>query len=159
MSTLPTKIVSGGQTGVDLAALDFAIEKGIPHGGFCPVGRVNESGTIDTKYELIERGYGYGVRTVANVEESNATLIIAPIGFQLEGGTEWTRKLALERGKPFMSVSLRRDPQTEASRVRIWRDLYNVPVLNIAGPRESKNPGIYELAKSFLHLVWRDLAP
>ena len=145
------KLVSGGQTGVDRAALDVALEQGIPCGGWCPQGRAAEDGPIDQRYPLRETpSADYAQRTEWNVRDSDATLILtrgAPTG-----GTAQTIDVAARLGKPCLTLDL--DPQPHASAVQAWASAYHVTVLNVAGPRESKCPGIYAQAAHFLRSVF-----
>lgn len=143
----PAKIISGGQTGVDRAALDVAIELGIPHGGWCPLGRLAEDGTIPEHYRLTETDSAdYAIRTERNVQEADATLILCR--GQPTGGTELTRQLALRYGKPVHVVDLSAPP--ELAKTRRWLKRYGRGVLNIAGPRESQSPGIGAEAAEYL---------
>lgn len=94
-------IISGGQTGVDWAALDFAIARQIPHGGWCPAGRRAADGVLDVRYQLIEtESNGYRQRTKYNARDADATLII--YRGRLEGGSLLTRDLATGHGKPLL---------------------------------------------------------
>lgn len=153
---LVMKIISGAQTGVDRAALDAALELGVPIGGYCPKGRRAEDGTIPDKYPLIETGSrDYRERTERNVHESDATLILVS-DKRLTGGTLLTHKLAVEHRRPVRVVVLddwEFKPESMIDR-RAWFESWvrarSVKVLNVAGPRESKCPGIYDLAKAFL---------
>ncbi len=143
----PAKIVSGGQTGVDRAALDVAIEMGIPHGGWCPRGRLAEDGTIPPRYQLVETDSpDYAVRTERNVLDADATLILCR--GQPTGGTELTLRLAQRHGKPHLAVDLQQpiDPQA----IRRWLAEHGRGTLNVAGPRESQSPGIHAEAREFL---------
>src|SRR3990170_1498194 len=98
---LVSRIVSGGQTGADRAALDWAIRNGVPHGGWCPRGRTAEDGVLPAKYELREaESLDYRWRTRQNVTDSDATLILN-MG-ALDGGTLETAKLAKRFGKPHL---------------------------------------------------------
>lgn len=143
---LPTKIVSGGQTGVDRAALDTAIELSIEHGGWCPAGRLAEDGPIPNRYALRETGsYEYPVRTEQNIADSSATLILHE--GKLKGGTLLTRRLCDKRKKPYYTVKIRH-PMIDS--VREWLAFQTPEVLNIAGPRESSSPGIHSRCKKFL---------
>lgn len=143
----PHKIVSGGQTGVDRAGLDAGIEVGLPVGGYVPKGRLAEDGQVPDKYPMTETGSkDYKVRTKRNVLESDGTLIIN-IG-PMVSGTALTARIALEHNKPLMIVQLDQTYQTSA--VINWLDENLIQILNIAGPRESKIPGIHEQAKRFL---------
>jgi hypothetical protein len=141
------KIVSGGQTGVDRAALDVALELGIPCGGWCPQGRSAEDGPIPDRYPLQEtEGRKYKFRTSLNVRDSDATLILN-LG-PLEGGTGLTRILAVKQRRPHLVVELDQDQDIQGARQ--WLLENSVKVLNVAGPRESKRPGVHELAVNYL---------
>ena len=145
------KLISGGQTGVDRAALDVALARDIPHGGWCPRGRRAEDGTIPARYLLTETSSrSYAARTEQNVLEADATLILAQ--GCLRGGTKLTRGKAREHGKPCLVVDLAVECPSPAD-VRNWLAETNVRVLNVAGPRESQAPGIYGLATTFLAQV------
>lgn len=146
-SARPTKIVSGGQTGVDRGALDAAIELGIAHGGWCPRGRLAEDGAIPERYWLTETDSPeYSVRTERNVLDSDATLIL--YRGELRGGTELTRRLALRHEKPCLVVDLDAPPEPEA--IRRWFVESRAQTLNVAGPRESQNRGISARSEEFL---------
>jgi hypothetical protein len=141
------KVISGGQTGVDRAALDVAMECGIPVGGWCPRGRLAEDGQIPDRYPLIETTVEiYAVRTEWNVRDSDATLIItrgAPTG-----GTALTCAMTNKWSRPCYSVDLLEC--VDLNDARKWLTEHNVSVLNVAGPRESTQPGIYAAASSML---------
>ena len=142
------RIVSGGQTGVDRAALDVAIANGIPHGGWCPRGRLAEDGRIDRRYHLSEMlSDNYADRTRQNVIDSDGTLILYVD--QLVRGTLLTSKIARELGKPMILVRL--DRRLAFKRVLEWIQSNDVQVLNVAGPRESAYPDIYQRAADFLN--------
>ena len=144
------EVVSGGQTGVDRAALDVAQELGIPCGGWCPQGRRAEDGIIPDRYPLQETpGKNYNIRTEKNVRDSDATLILN-LG-PLEGGTALTVEIAKRLHRPCLVVELEKAPDPAA--VREWLRNHQIRKLNIAGPRESKWPGIQKSAAAFLRLV------
>jgi hypothetical protein len=144
------RIVSGGQTGVDRAALDVAIALGIPHGGWCPRGRRAEDGVIAERYALREHAASDpAARTEANVVDSDGTLIL--YRGALEGGTQLTRSVAVRYGKPLLIVDIARAP--EVASVREWIDRKGIGVLNVAGPCESQRPGIGREAVDFLTRV------
>ncbi len=144
------KIISGGQTGVDRAALDAAIEFGIPCGGWCPKGRRAEDGVIPKRYPLRETGSeDYRERTARNVRDADGTLILAP--GVLEGGTAFTRRLAIREGKPCLVIDL--SLNTEPKIVHEWLKTHAIRTLNVAGPRESVQPGIHEQARHFLRAL------
>ena len=141
------KLISDGQTGVDRAALDIALDLGIPCGGWCPKGRLAEDGAIDDRYPLLETDSPeYSVRTEMNVKDSDATLIITQ--GPVTEGTARTLELAKKYKKPFLVVDLskRNDPAI----VKKWLEFNMVGTLNVAGPRESKTPGIHGRAVGFL---------
>ena len=138
------KIVSGGQTGVDRAALDAAIRMGIPHGGWIPKGRLTEDGPLPEMYHLDEMPTdSYPERTEKNVLDSDGTLIISR-GVP-QGGTDYTRKMALRHGKQMLHIdlSLHTNSLDAASLVSSWLQMNKIETLNVAGPRASKDPNIY----------------
>lgn len=136
------QILSGGQTGADRAALDAAIDCGVPHGGFCPSGRRAEDGPISKKYNLTEtESEDYPVRTEANVLAADLTLILSR--GPLTGGSLLTQELAARHGRPCLHVDLTKqtvDLELLESAVPSQKEI----VLNIAGPRASGDPGIYD---------------
>lgn len=149
------RIISGGQTGVDRGALDAAMAAGVEHGGWCPLGRLAEDGPIPERYRLTETDSPeYSVRTERNVVESEATLILSR--GPLSGGTQLTLRLAQRHGRPSLVVDLQRHPSPES--VRRWLIEHSVEVLNVAGPRESQNPGIQAAAQGFLREVFAGLS-
>ena len=141
------KIVSGGQTGVDRAALDAAQALGVPCGGWCPRGRLAEDGPISSRYPLRETPTAaYAQRTRWNVRDSDGTLILnrGPLG----GGTALTAQLARKLGKPCLVLDLSAPPAPSVARA--WAAAHRVRVLNVAGPRERRQPGITRQARAFL---------
>jgi hypothetical protein len=147
MSLPVEKIVSGGQTGVDRAALDVALALDMPCGGWCPQGRSAEDGQIPARYPLQEtEGRKYKFRTSLNVRDSDATLILN-LG-PLEGGTGLTKILAVKLRRPYLVVELDKDQDMQS--VQDWLKENGVKVLNVAGPRESKRPGIHDQAANYL---------
>ena len=146
------KVVSGGQTGVDRAGLDAAMEFGIPVGGYCPKGRLAEDGTVPEHYPLIElsRG-GYPARTEKNVVESDGTLLLN-IG-RLSGGSKVTVECAKKHDKPYFVVQLDGEPRLED--VLRWIEAQEVKVFNVAGPRESKHPGVHLHALGYLRQIFK----
>jgi hypothetical protein len=142
-----TKIVSGGQTGVDRGALDAAIAAGLAHGGWCPRGRRAEDGVIPKLYHLHEApSVRYAVRTAWNVRDSDGTLVLA--SGTLTDGTKLTAELTRQHGKPCIIVNL--DGVTDAGAVVEWIWANSIGALNVAGPRESEAPGIAEKARRFV---------
>ncbi len=145
------KIISGGQTGVDRAALDAAIALGLPHGGWCPKGRRSENGRIPRKYRLKETpSANYPARTARNVRDSDATLVL--IRGEPKGGTAFTIFLARQHGMPHLVVRVGGTGST--AKIRRWFGANKIRVLNVAGPRESQKRGIYEQALTVLHLAF-----
>ena len=143
------KIISGGQTGADRAGLDFAIEAGLEHGGSVPRGRIAEDGIISQKYRVTElSSESYEVRTRQNVRDSDGTVVftLAPIA---TGGTKLTIDYATEIGKPLLRIypeEGQNDPDviTKAvDQLRHFIQSNNIEILNVAGSRESIEPGIY----------------
>ena len=154
------KIISGGQTGVDQAALDVAIRLGISIGGWCPLGRWSEDGAIDSKYPLQEcTSPDPAVRTGLNVRDSDGTLILVPEAPEapkagaksldsISPGTSLAHDEANRLGKPVLVC----DPTEIASRQSVldWIEREQIRTLNIAGPRASEHPTMYALSVRFL---------
>ena len=148
------KLVSGGQTGVDRAALDAALELGIPCGGWCPKGRWSESGVIAPVYPLRETpSEDVAQRTEWNARDSDGTLVIAegsPVG-----GTALTVDMAARYRKPCLILDALKIPENARDSVRTWIARNQIRALNVAGPRESTTPGIYKAARALLRTVLR----
>jgi hypothetical protein len=160
------KVISGGQTGVDRAALDAALHikavypmpffssrlgtDALQVGGYCPLDRTAEDGVIPDRYPLTPvASPDYNVRTYRNVHASDATLIVTTIA--PSGGTAKTIQFCRELHKPYLVV----DPSAGASAAQEhtfqdWIESNEIKVLNIAGPRQSKCPGIYDAARALL---------
>jgi hypothetical protein len=148
------KIISGGQTGVDRAALDVAIQLGIPYGGWVPKGRLTEDGPLPETYALRETPTAvYSERTEKNVVDSDGTLIISR--GELTGGSEYTREMALKHNRPWLHVDLKKTVALRAALTIVaWLGGQNIRVLNVAGPRASKDPGIYRDARALLESAY-----
>ena len=147
-----TRIVSGGQTGVDRAVLDVALQAGIPCGGWCPRGRRAEDGPIPERYPLRETPWdGYPQRTEWNVRDSDGTLILTR--GELDRGSLLTQRLTEKHNKPCLVVDL--DSEADVELVRAWIEDNAIETLNVAGPRESSSPGIGDAANRFLHRLCR----
>ena len=160
------KISSGGQTGADRAALDFAIKNDIPHGGWCPKGRRSEAGPIDARYQLKETpSSNYLQRTEWNVRDSDGTVMFSirnrsierefdhyagvnvPSSvsefFHLSGNSIETLDFAIKHRRPYLHLSaVVRDHA--ASKLKRWLQENNIRVFNVAGPRASKEPEVAE---------------
>lgn len=145
-------IISGGQTGVDRAALDVALVFELPCGGWCPFGRRAEDAAIADGYPLTETPLSkYRQRTEWNVRDSEGTLVLTA-GIPT-GGTAFTIECARRYARPCMIVDLEKEADLKG--VRAWIDGNDITVLNVAGPRESTKPGVYALARAFLEGLLR----
>src|SRR5215216_1763480 len=134
------KIVSGGQTGVDRAALDVASELGMECAGWCPAGRQAEDGPIDPRYPLRETpSADPAQRTEWNVRDADATLLLTTAA--KSPGTELTRQVARRLGRPVYTFHA--GSPEDVGMFRRWLQVANVRTLNVAGPRESESPGIH----------------
>ena len=149
-----SKIISGGQTGADRAALDIAVKLGITHGGWIPKGRLAEDGVLDGKYQLQEMETSkYNRRTEQNVIDSNGTLIISHGA--LTGGSEYTREIAIYHSRPWLHIDLNDTMAFQAAeKIRTWIAENEIKVLNVAGSRASKDPGIYNATADILETTF-----
>ena len=147
------KIISGGQTGADQGALDAAIKYSFPHGGWIPKGRMTEDGILPEQYELKEMPTSsYPKRTEQNVIDSDGTVIISH--GKLTGGSKLTQKLAEKHSRPCLHINLNKTPAfIAASKINTWIIKHGIEILNVAGPRASKDPKIYEDTKYILEGV------
>lgn len=141
-----SKIISGGQTGADRAALDGAIEASVPIGGSCPAGRKAEDGEIPDYYGLQEISGGYRQRTRKNIIESDGTAIFYDTF--LSGGTELTLQFCIRFKKSYKLIDISLIDSEKAAAVLIeFANKFQVETLNVAGPRASNHPGIYNYVK------------
>ena len=154
---IPTELViSGGQTGADRAGLDAALAVGLPIDGHCPAGRLSEDGTIPDIYPRRETGTcSYGERTALNVKHSVATLVLSfePVDELSQSGSGKTVRLCKKHERPCLNVTLHpvhSPSEKSVAGVVAWLRKRNVVVLNVAGPRESKAPGLQAAATAFL---------
>ncbi len=140
------KIISGGQTGVDRAALDVALQHGIACGGWCPSGRLDEYGKIPARYPVQELRQGdYSARTRQNVSESHGTVII--YDRQLSGGSAETVRFCRELNRPHQLIDTSAvSAETAADLIRDFLAKHKIDILNIAGPRQSQWPEGYDYA-------------
>ena len=148
------KIISGGQTGVDQAALDAAINLAVAHGGWIPKGRITESGPLPEKYNLKEtRSSSYAERTEKNVQDADGTLIISR-GL-LTGGSEYTREMAIKHERPWLHIDLSQMAAFQAAiAINQWILQNEIKILNVAGPRASKDPTVYKDAFNILESAY-----
>jgi hypothetical protein len=149
------QIISGGQTGVDQAALAVASELGLKVGGWCPNGGLDEKGNcILKRYPSMKQTKTINpeVRTKLNIETSDGTLIIVPslpLPEKIKDGTLLTINHVKEKKKPYLIISL--DQTDSIEQFKNWLIEHNtISVLNVAGPRESNWPGINKLATELL---------
>ena len=145
------KIVSGGQTGVDRAALDWALARDVPCGGWCPLGRWAEDGSIDAWYPLRETpDADPAQRTEWNVRDSDGTLIVT-LARRMTGGTLLTAGLARRLAKPLLHLAKADSPAAgQAEALSQFIGQHEIRVLHVAGPREAGEPGVGEFAAVLL---------
>jgi Circularly permutated YpsA SLOG family len=146
------KIISGGQTGVDRAALDVALSRGIDCGGWCPAGRLDEFGKIPDHYPIQELpGGGFAERTLQNVKDSDGTVVIYPD--ELRGGTEQTICFCVELGRPQqLIVASKISVEGAANLIADFVHENKINILNVAGPRQSEWPEGYAYASHALDI-------
>jgi predicted Rossmann fold nucleotide-binding protein DprA/Smf involved in DNA uptake len=163
ISTMPLlraiTIISGGQTGADRAAIDFALTHGLAHGGWCPRDRLAEDGRLDSRYRLRQTpSRRYAQRTEWNVRDSDATVVFTIAG-PPQGGTALTIELADRLGKPWFHVARDADPPStapslspadHAARLIQFLRQHNVRRMNVAGPRASQEPDVAEFVRQVL---------
>lgn len=143
------RIISGGQTGVDRAALDFALENQIDCFGWCPKGRKAEDGVISHFYPLREtETSGYEKRTLKNVEESQGLLVF--VDGEPDEGTILAIDHAERQNKPIYIIHLSMNVEDQETGILDLLENQKVTIVNIVGPRESNSPGIYRKTKNFL---------
>jgi hypothetical protein len=151
------RIVAGGQTGVDRAALEWALAHGVPHGGWCPKGRKAEDGVIPPQFQLRETGsYNYSIRTRRNVRDSGGTVIFSERA-ELTGGTKETVEFAKEIGKPLLHLVSSGGINETATKLNAFLKEQGIVVLNVAGPRASEEPQIGQFVKAVLSHAWKSL--
>lgn len=144
------KIISGGQTGVDQGALEFALSHGVVCEGYCAKGRLCEEGHIPDRYPMTElESTEISCRTRKNVQVSDGTMILVRDGNQGEG-TQLTVQCCENLGKPFVVLDLGTDVERARDLLLEWLDSHQISVLNVAGNRESEDPGIHEETIEFL---------
>jgi hypothetical protein len=143
------KIISGGQTGADRTGLDWAIKNGVPHGGWCPKDRRSEDGPIDAKYQLQETPSRNPLqRTEWNVRDSDGTVLFS-VRKQLSGNSFETLEFAIKHRKPHLHLTASQD--NAVSELKKWMQQNDIHVLNVAGPRASKEPTVGEFVLQVLN--------
>jgi len=147
------KIISGGQTGADLAALDVALEYGIPHGGWVSRGRRNEKGTLLNRYRMKElSSINYPKRTELNVMDSDGTLILSH--GKLSGEPALASRLVMKHGRPSLHVDLQDMTEYKAvAIIKSWIETREIKVLNVTGPKASEDSRIYGATERVLKSV------
>jgi len=159
-----TKIISGGQTGVDQAALRAARDCGLAIGGWCPPGRVCEGGVIPAEFPLEEtdqeRSLGApdvprSQRTECNIRDSDGALVIRAGKIPEDRGTQWAMRCAERFGRPLLVCDL--EDQNSQQKIEEWLRRHEVKVLSVGGPAESTSPGIGDRAYALLRAVFEDL--
>lgn len=153
------KIVSGGQAGADRAALDAALEKGLRIGGYVPQGRWAEDGPIDARYTgLVELDSAEPAdRTRCNVETTDGTLIFSH--GKLSGGSLLTWQIARNARKPCLHMDLLANADSATiEKILLWLRTQDIEILNVAGPRASKDPEIYDAVYRVLTQAFEKLS-
>ena len=152
------RVISGGQTGADQGGLDAAIELGVPHGGWCPTGRRSEDGPIPARYQMRETtGWDYPSRTKLNIQEADGTVVFT-VG-EPTGGSGLTLKFAADLSKPVAHIDLHPcDEDMAIDRICDFIDVFAIKTLNVAGSRESKEPGIQKAVSDIMSCVLREMA-
>jgi hypothetical protein len=154
MSFGGVKIVSGGQTGADRAALDFALAQGLPHGGWCPKGRLAEDGPLAPRYQLTETpSADYDQRTEWNVRDSDGTVVFS-LAAELTGGCRTTAELAQQLRKPLLHLSQQGGPSSPERALLDFVRAHRIQVLNVAGPRASLEPAVGAFVTQTLRQTW-----
>lgn len=154
-NSMLTRIISGGQTGVDRGALDAALASGFPCGGSCPLGRRAEDGAIPERYPLTEiDSASYPARTRQNAADADGTLVIFFGG--LSGGTAETLRICQALGRPVLTVDgSAKTPELAAVEAMAFVAQNAIAVLNVAGPRESSHAGAAQYARAVVRMMLR----
>ena len=154
MAASTVMIFSGGQTGADRAALDWAITNNFLHGGWCPQGRIAEDGPLDPCYKLSETPLPkYAQRTEWNVRDSDGTVIIT-LTKQLTGGSKLTARLAKKYYKPLLHVTFP-SRNNAAEQLKEFVRQNKIKLLNVAGPRASTEPHIGKFVTEILDQTFK----
>jgi hypothetical protein len=157
-------VLSGGQTGVDQAALRAAAQAGLAPGGWCPPGRECDDGVIPAEFPLRETpderspdapDVPRSQRTEWNVRDADAVLILGPAALEEDVGSRWAARCARRYGRPLLAC----DPAhpDAAARIGRWLRAEPIRVLNVAGPSERTAPGIGAATEALLRVVFGSL--
>lgn len=146
-----SRIISGGQTGADIAALEVAVAHQLPHGGWCPKGRRSLAGPIPDNYQLTETpSSDYLQRTEWNVRDSDGTVVLT-LAPQASGGSLKTLDFTRRHHKPALHLSRAQfDTRAAAAALRRFVKQHSIATLNVAGSRESKEPGLHAWTRDVL---------
>jgi len=160
-SRMIEKLISGGQTGADIAALDVALRHNFPHGGWCPRGRRAEDGPIPGRYKVVETpSAAYIQRTEWNVRDSDGTVVFT-LGPTVTGGSLRTIEFARKHGKPCLHIARAGSYIDPALPLRQFVEEHGIKRLNVAGSRESTAPGIHRWVMQVLEdaFFWTENHP
>jgi hypothetical protein len=156
------KVVSGGQTGVDQAALQVAIDLGIDHGGWCPPGRICENGIIPSYFDLSETpvecdptapDIPRSQRTFWNIRDSDGALIFSDgTKLQSDRGTKLAIETSKKLGKPYFVIDL--NAEIDLNKVKEWMRKFEIEILSVGGPSENTSPGVYQKAYQLLRKLF-----
>jgi hypothetical protein len=164
-----SKIISGGQTGVDQAALRAARDCGLEIGGWCPPGRECAAGTIPAEFPLTETPEERSAeapdvprsqRTEWNIRDSDGTLVILPSGpshrrAATDPGTEWTIECAARYERPLLMCAV--NDRDAVEKIRRWLTTTGISTLSVGGPSESTSTGIGAAAYALMREVFENL--
>jgi hypothetical protein len=153
------KIISGGQTGADRAALDISMAFGIPHGGWIPKGRKTEDGRLPDRYRMKEvLSISYAQSSQMNVLDSDGTLIVSH--GRLTGVPASTQELSKKHRRPCLHIDLEEIAYDKATDIVCsWIEIRGIHTLNVAGPRATRDPNIYEATKELLKRIIQRYMP
>jgi len=155
LSPMLQRIHSGGQTGADIAALEVALDHDFPHGGWCPKGRRSLAGPIPDCFQLVETpSDDYLQRTEWNVRDTDGTVVFT-LAEEATGGSLKTIEYARKHKKPWLHLS-QAEPGLESFSARLlaFIDEHSIETLNVAGSRESKEPGIHDWVREVLEAAF-----
>jgi hypothetical protein len=151
-----SRIISGGQTGADRAALNWAIKHGIPHCGWCPKDRLAEDGEIPPWYHLEETPSGESLQPDScNVRDSDGAVIFT-IRSEMVNGCEHAADLAQQHGKPWLHLSEEAEGPDAATRLKRFIEANNIQALHVTGSCASKEPLVPDFVAEVLSTALLD---